>query len=176
MAVMTWTAPEVDRLRPPTTADERETLDTFLDLHRQTLLAKCAGLTAEQLKTASAPPSNMTLLGLLRHLTEVERAWFSVRAGGASESWRYCSDENPDGDFDDVAQADAEENYAAYVAECETSRQVAAKLPLEHTFLHPRYQKQMSLRWVYVHMIEEYARHNGHADLIRERIDGATGE
>jgi hypothetical protein len=176
MLAMTWTAPAVERVDEPTLGDERTILDGYLDWHRQTLLWKCAGLTAEQLKIASAPPSNLTLLGLVRHMTEVERWWFTIRVHGAAPNPIYCTDESPDGDFDDIADADPEADFARYAAECQASRKSVAGLPLEHTFISPRRQREIGLRWVYVHMIEEYARHNGHADLIRERIDGATGD
>jgi len=176
IADMTWTAPQVDRTFDVYTGDERTLLESFLEWHRQTLLWKCSGLTAQQLATATVEPSKLTLLGLLRHMTDVERVWFSRRVGGQAIEPVYWTDASPDGDFDDVATADAEADYARYLAECQRSREVAAQLPLEHEFLHPRDQYAMSLRWVYIHMIEEYARHNGHADLIRERIDGATGE
>ncbi len=176
MSGMTWTAPDIERIEPPLVGDERASLDGFLDYHRQTLLWKCSGLSAEQLRTAASPPSTVTLLGLLRHLTEVEHGWFSTRVTESPESLIYCTDENPDGDFDDIATADPGADYAAYLAECQRSRDVVANLSLDHTFIHPRRQTEMSLRWVYLHMIEEYARHNGHADLIREAIDGATGE
>jgi hypothetical protein len=176
MRGMTWTAPQVDRNLYAAVGDERTLLETFLDYHRQTLLWKCAGLDAEALRTASAPPSNLTLLGLVRHMTEVERWWFSTRVAGAPHVEVYCTDERPDADFEDVEQADPQADFAAFAAECQRSREVAAAYPLEHTFIHPRRQREMSLRWVYLHMIEEYARHNGHADLIRERIDGVTGD
>jgi hypothetical protein len=173
---MTWTAPAVERVMEPRIGDERTILEGYLDWHRQTLLWKCSGLTAEQLKTASAPPSNLTLLGLVRHMTEVERWWFTVRVHGRSPSPVYCTDESPDGDFDDIAGADPEADIARFLAECQASRESIAGLPLEHSFLHPIRHQEMSLRWVTMHMLEEYARHNGHADLIRERIDGATGQ
>ncbi len=176
LAGMTWTAPQIERVEPPLTADERASLDGFLDYHRQILLWKCSGPTAEQLRRAASPPAKLTLLGLLRHLTEVEHGWFSVRVGRAPESWVYCTDARPDADFDDIATADPAADYAAYLAQCQRSREVVAGLPLEFTFVHPRSGEEMSLRWTYLHMIEEYARHNGHADLIREAIDGATGE
>jgi hypothetical protein len=175
MSTMMWTAPQVDRTRPPTVGDERALLDGFLDWNRQTLLWKCSGLTADQLKIVAAP-STLTLLGLVRHLTDVEQWWFNVRAAGQPEHPLYGTDENPDGDFDDIAGADAEADIAAYRAQWQASRDAVAPLSLDHTFWHPRYEKQISVRWVYLHMLEEYARHNGHADLIRERIDGATGE
>jgi uncharacterized damage-inducible protein DinB len=151
-------------------------LQGWLDWHRQTLLSKCAGLTAEQLKLASATPSNLTLLGLVRHMTEVERSWFRTRAAGEADAGDvYCTPDNLDGDFDDVAGADAEANLNAYAAELPVCDKAVAGLPLEHEFSTSR-RPGISLRWVYLHMIEEYARHNGHADLIRERIDGVTGD
>ena len=171
-----WTAPTVTRVDEPLTGDERPMLEGWLEWHRQTLLMKAAGLTDDQLKLASVEPSNLTLLGLIRHMTEVERSWFRRRAAGdAGAGFVYSSDDNQDGDFDDVAGADAEANYAAYVAELDLARKAVAALPLDHEF-RSRQNKPMSLRWVYLHMIEEYARHNGHADLIRERIDGAVGD
>src|SRR3954467_11485566 len=104
----TWTAPSAHRVDEPFTGPERAMLQGWLDWHRQTLLSKCAGLTAEQLKTASAEPSNLTLLGLVRHLTEVERGWFRRHAAGdPTLEHAYCTDASPDGDFDDVAGADA---------------------------------------------------------------------
>jgi uncharacterized damage-inducible protein DinB len=173
--VTTWTAPEANRVDELRTGPERPMLQSWLDWHRQTLLSKCAGLTAEQLRSASAEPSNLTLLGLVRHMTEVERAWFTLRAANRPEAGLvYCSDDNVDGDFDDIADADPEAALTAYTAELATSDQAAAHLPLDHEF--PLRGKTFSLRWVYLHMIEEYARHNGHADLLRERIDGATGD
>ena len=171
----TWTAPEVTRVTEPFTGDERPMLEGWLDWHRQTLLGKAAGLTAEQLKIASAEPSNLTLLGLIRHMAEVERSWFRTRAAGQDVGMIYCTDDNEDGDFDDVADADAEADYATFLAEVELAREAAKGLPLDHEFSTPR-RSVISLRWVYLHMIEEYARHNGHADLLRERIDGATGD
>jgi len=174
---MTWTAPAIDRTSDDFyTGDERTLLDAFLEFHRQTLLWKCSGLTAEQLRTATVEPSKLSLLGLLRHMADVERVWFSRRLLGSPLDAIYWSEERPDGDFDDLADADAEADYATYLAECQRAREAAADLPLEYEFAHGRKDAQISLRWVYIHMIEEYARHNGHADLIRERIDGATGE
>jgi uncharacterized damage-inducible protein DinB len=171
-----WTAPAATRDEEPVTGDERAMLDGWLEWHRQTLLTKLTGLTAEQLKTASVEPSNLTLLGLLRHMSEVERSWFRTRAAGdPTATLIYCADDNSDGDFDDVADADAEANYAFHLEELDRVRKTAAALPLDHEFAHRRFSA-MSLRWVYLHMIEEYARHNGHADLLRERIDGATGD
>lgn len=159
------------------TGDERTILAGYLDWHRLTLLRKCSGLNQDQLKRASVEPSDLTLLGLVRHMAEVERWWFRNRAAGISLTELYCSDASPDGDFDDIADADAEADFATYHAECELARAAVARLPLDHTFIHPTdSQVRRNLRWVYVHLIEEYARHNGHADLLRERIDGVTGQ
>jgi uncharacterized damage-inducible protein DinB len=171
----TWTAPDVDRKPEPRTGDERTLLEGWLDYHRDTLLMKCAGLTAEQLKQRSAEPSALTLLGLVRHMALVERTWFRNRAAGEDVPWLYCTDDNLDGDFDDVAGADAEADFATYRAELDTVRQTAAGLSLDQEF-STSWSPAISVRWVYLHMIEEYARHNGHADLLRERIDGVTGD
>jgi hypothetical protein len=172
---MTWTAPEITRTPAPHLAGEREMLEGWLDFQRQTLLFKCAGLTAEQLRRKEVPPSSLTLLGLVRHMAEVERIWFRRQVAGQDMPWLYCTDESPDGDFDDVEKADPSADFATYTSECEQSRAAIADLPLEHEFHNPRRDTALSLRWVYVHMIEEYARHNGHADLLRERVDGRTG-
>jgi uncharacterized damage-inducible protein DinB len=171
----TWTAPEAQRVSEPTTGSERPMLQGWLDWQRQTLLSKCAGLTAEQLKRATVEPSNLTLLGLVRHMAEVERVWFRTRAAGEPEvDDLYWTEEQPDADFENVAGADAEADYAAYLTEVEAADRVAGGLGLDHEFQGR--DRPMSLRWVYLHMIEEYARHNGHADLIRERLDGVTGD
>ncbi len=172
---MTWTAPAVERTDPPYVADERAMLETWLDYHRETLLWKCAGLTGEQLARRSVEPSGLSLLGLVRHMAEVERWWFRRNFAGEPISDLYCTDASPDGDFDDTGPDGAEQDFAAFVAECDAARKAVVGRSLDDTFVHPRRQATMSLRWVYVHMIEEYARHNGHADLLRERVDGVTG-
>jgi hypothetical protein len=173
---MTWTAPAPERTEPPIAAPEREQLEAWLDYHRQTLLVKCAGLTGEQLATASVPPSNLTLLGLVRHMAEVERAWFRTRFAAQPGDWIYCTDEQPDADLENVDPAAAEQDYATYLQEVELARAAVAGRDLDETFFYARRKGDMDLRWIYVHMIEEYARHNGHADFLRERIDGATGD
>ncbi|HEY0530634.1 MAG TPA: DinB family protein [Actinoplanes sp.] len=169
----TWTAPPAQRVDELKTGSERAALQSWLDWHRQTLLSKCAGLTAEQLKTASVPPSNLTLLGLVRHMTEVERSWFRDRVADETAEAVYFTEQQPDADFENVADADAEADYARFLAELKLADAAVAGLPLEQEFHH---RVTRDLRWVYIHMIEEYARHNGHADLLRERIDGATGD
>jgi uncharacterized damage-inducible protein DinB len=174
-APVTWTAPDIARVNVPVVGDERAILEGYLDWHRQTLLFKCAGLTADQLKCRSIEPSGLTLLGLVRHMAEVERWWFRRRAAGIELGELYCTEESEDGDFDDIDDADPERDFATFLAECDLARAAVAELSLEHVFHHPKRGRDMSLRWVYVHMIEEYARHNGHADILRERIDGVTG-
>jgi hypothetical protein len=138
------------------------------------LLYKCAGLTAEQLAQRPVPPSNLSLLGLIRHLTDVERSWFRIRFAG-EEVQRLYDRDGQDPDFDNATPADAGVDYAAFVSEIELCRPATAGHQLDETFLHTRGGKQINLRWVYVHMIEEYARHAGHADLLRERVDGSKG-
>ncbi|MFR9777984.1 DinB family protein [Micromonospora sp. MS34] len=172
---MTWRAPEIVRTPETTVGDERTMLESWLDFHRQTLLMKCAGLTAEQLGTASVEPSALTLLGLVRHMAEVEAWWFRENFAGQRVDYPYFTPEHPDADHD-VSTADAEADFATYRREVELARAAAAGRGLDETFTEVGAKKRtFNLRWVYVHMIEEYARHNGHADLIRERIDGVTG-
>jgi hypothetical protein len=107
-------------------------------------------------------------------MTEVENGWFATYLAGENHDW-YTSPDDPDGDFDQLDSAPTEEVFAAFRTECDRSRRVAADVDLEHTFVSRRGNTN-SLRWAYNHMIEEYARHNGHADLLRERIDGAVGD
>jgi uncharacterized damage-inducible protein DinB len=151
-------------------------LEAWLDYHRATLQWKCAGLDGEQLCRRSVEPSSMSLLGLVRHMAEVERSWFRRRLAGQDVPRIYCGPGREDGDFDDVDPAGAEEDFTTYGREVDAAREVAERHSLDETFVHQRYEVEMDLRWVYVHMIEEYARHNGHADLLRERIDGVTGD
>jgi uncharacterized damage-inducible protein DinB len=162
------------RIEPPRVADERGMYQSWLDFHRGTLLWKCSGLTDGQLRTASVSPSSLTLLGLVRHMAEVERSWFRSRSAGLKLPYLYCSDDDEDGDFDNVEDAVFEQDFATFRDECAAADEAVRERTLDTTF--DGRNGPISLRWVYVHMIEEYARHNGHADLIRERIDGATGD
>jgi uncharacterized damage-inducible protein DinB len=171
---MTWTASDVTRHDEPFVGDERAMLEGFLDWHRDTLLVKCAGLTGEQLAAQACPPSNLSLLGLVRHMTDVERTWFRIRWGGQTIDRVYARQDRPDAAFEEVDPAHAERDIARLTAEVELARQAVADLPLDTIFVSERWG-EMSLRWGLCHMIEEYARHNGHADLIRERVDGRTG-
>ncbi|MDA8320038.1 MAG: DinB family protein [Actinomycetota bacterium] len=172
-----WTAPAVTRTEPDLIADERTSLEQWLDYHRSTLLMKCAGLTAGQLKQRAVPPSRLSLLGLVRHMVEVERWWFRMNADGQDIGFIY----DPDGvglDFEQVEDADAAADLATFAAECAAARAAAAGHGLDEVVPnrgdHP--ERERDIRWIYVHMIEEYARHNGHADLLREAIDGTTGD
>ncbi|MEU2611767.1 DinB family protein [Micromonospora sp. NPDC007271] len=173
---MTLRAPEITRKNEPYVGDERTMLEGWLDYHRDTLLLKCAGLTADQLRTASVEPSALTLLGLVRHMAEVEAWWFRENVAGEPVEYPYFTPETPDADHD-VSNADAEADFATYHREVALARAASADRSLDETFIEVGPKKRtFNLRWVYVHMIEEYARHNGHADLIRERIDGVTGD
>ena len=172
-----WTAPAVERAEPDRVAGERAALEQLLDFHRATLLMKCSGLTAGQLKRRAVPSSQLSLLGLVRHLTEVERWWFRMNANSEQLDSPYDPEENG-ADFKDTADADAAANIAAYEEEIEAARAALAGKSLDLTVPSPGDDGAPSrdIRWIYLHMIEEYARHNGHADLLREAIDGATGE
>src|SRR5215467_3134809 len=122
---MVWTAPQVTRGRGPLDAiagDERTLAEAWLDLHRQTLLWKCGGLTAEQLKVRAIEPSNLSLLGLVRHMAEVERDWFRTRFAGVQVGYLYCSDDDLNAEFN-VDTADAESDFAIYTHEIEAVRQ-----------------------------------------------------
>jgi Protein of unknown function (DUF664) len=171
---VTWTAPIPPPLADgPLTGDERPILEGFLRWQRHTLLATCAGLTGEQLATASTPPSNLTLLGLVRHLAKVERIWFRQRvAGDTALPWLYDPALGKDHDFEHLDPAQAEEAFAVHARECALADKAASAVPLDHEF--ELRGETYSLRLVYVHVIYEYSRHNGHADLLRERIDGST--
>lgn len=166
------------RTEPAQNADERTMLEGWLDYHRKTLEWKCEGLTDAQLRTAAVPPSELSLLGLVRHMADVERGWFRRMLAGEDASPIHYSDADPDGEFHLTEEDTWKEAYATWQAEIGEARRCAAGFGLDDlsrgTGRHT--EEPFSLRWIYTHMIEEYARHNGHADLLRERLDGATGE
>ncbi|KQX14958.1 Mini-circle protein [Streptomyces sp. Root431] len=168
----------VPRVDPSTTSGEREALEQWLDFHRATLASKCEGLDDAQLRTLSAPPSDLNLLGLVRHMAEVERGWFRrVLAGEKEAGWIYSTAEDSDRDIHATDEDTYEEAYATWQAEIAHARTLAAPHGLDDLGVgEHRTGRTFNLRWIYLHMIEEYARHNGHADLLRERIDGATGD
>ena len=162
------------RPEPPLEADERATLAGFLDWQRATLAWKCAGLTDGQLRERSVPPSGMSLLGLVRHLAEVERGWFRSVLAAEDLPDIYCTPEDRDADFRDVDTSSVSEAFATWKAECDRARAIVAAAPSLAVTGSGR-TRRYSLRWILTHMIEEYARHNGHADLIRELVDGSVG-
>ena len=161
------------RSEPPYILGERAMLEAWLEFHRTTLLLKCEGLDDVSRKARPIPSSLLSLHGLLRHMGEVERSWFrrTLLVDDCGRIWL-------DPDIDDselvpLDDADWESDVATWQAECDASRAAAAAHALDDTGL--RHGEPCSLRWIYVHMIEEYARHNGHADLLRELVDGAVG-
>ncbi|MER6539228.1 DinB family protein [Streptomyces sp. 900105755] len=167
-----------ERRAPDVDADERSMLEGWLEFHRQTLAVKCEGLTDAQLRTPSVEPSPLTLMGLVRHMADVERSWYRRVLAGEEAPPLYFTDEDPDAEFRLTEAHTWQEAYAVWQAEIEAARRAAAGFGLDDLSKgrHRRSGEQFNLRWIHTHMIEEYARHNGHADLIRERIDGATGE
>ena len=165
---------------PPDHAPEKETLVAFLNFYRAVLVRKAEGITDAQARVAAAPPSDLNLLGLVRHMAAVEHHWFNRWWAASGEKWLFHSPADPDLDMHPTEAdtvADAVALFRAKVAEADA---VIAAANLE-----ARAQKsetrdgrhfQPSMRWILVHLIEEYARHCGHADLIRQAIDGATGD
>jgi uncharacterized damage-inducible protein DinB len=153
---------------------EREMLEGWLEFHRTTLLLKCEGLDDEVRKRRPIPTSKLSLHGLVRHMAEVERNWFHrvlLREPDAPSIWFDPAVD--DSELVPLDDADWAADLASWLAECDASRSAAAGHELDDTGV--RRGQPCSLRWIYNHMIEEYARHNGHADLIRELLDGSTG-
>jgi uncharacterized damage-inducible protein DinB len=161
----------------PRLGDERATLNEFLRTQRLTLQLKCHGLDAEQMARRSVQPSTMSLLGLVRHMAEVERAWFHRRFAGLDVPKRYQTEADPDADFNGAVADPAvvAEAWAAWREEVAFSDRFASEHDLDFVGADSE-GEPVSLRELLVHMIEEYARHNGHADLLRERIDGRMGQ
>lgn len=157
------------RVRPTYARDERELLERWLEFHRSTLSAKCEGLTDAQRKDRPIAQSELSLHGLVRHLTETERNWFQrVLRGDLSQTQIW-----PEGALVPLDEANWEDDLDVWRAECQASRRAAQRRGLDDCGLWR--DKQISLRSIYLHMIQEYARHNGHADLIRELEDGSVG-
>jgi len=163
------------RVDPPRLGDERDTLVAFLEWHRQTFELKCSNVAPERLSARGVPPSGLSLHGLLRHLAGVERWWFRQQFAGEDLPLLYYSDDDPDEDFH-ILDGDVADAFTVWKDECDRSRQiVAGARTLDETGTETASGEPFSLRWVLVTMIAEYAQHNGHADLLREQIDGATG-
>jgi Protein of unknown function (DUF664) len=163
------------RAELPNVGDEREILTSFLDWHRATLELKCSGVPPERLSERLVQPSSLSLHGLVRHLAGVERWWFQIQFAREEVPMLYYSDDDPDQDFESL-DGDVEKALEVWRGECRRSREiVAAAKSLDETGIRKSTGKPISLRRILVAMIAEYARHNGHADLLRERIDGAVG-
>jgi Protein of unknown function (DUF664) len=164
-----------ERIDPPLIAGEREMLRAYLDFHRATLAMKCDGLTDEELRRRSMPPSTLSLLGLVRHMAEVERTWFR-KVINREDIPLVWSDE---GDYQvayDASTSTRAEAFGAWQAEVEHSRRIEREAESLDVVAHqPRWGEDVSLRLVMLHLIHEYARHNGHADFLREGIDGTVG-
>ncbi|OPC78987.1 Mini-circle protein [Embleya scabrispora] len=160
---------------PPVTGDEREMMRAFLDFHRATLAMKCEGLSDEELRRQSMPPSTLSLLGLVRHMAEVERTWFR-RVINAEDIPLVWSDE---GDFQvayDASKSTRSEAFAAWETEVAHARRIEAEAESLDVIGHnAKWDQDVSLRLVMLHLMHEYARHNGHADFLREGVDGTVG-
>jgi len=165
----------VDRIDPAPGQDEKTTMLAFLDYHRATFAWKCEGLDAEQLARRAIPPSDLSLLGLLRHLADVERNWWG-RVIGQEHRPKYYDDGAPDSSIRNVSADEAlvAEAYANWNEAIAEGRAIAESADLDQWF--DSRHGPLTVRWLYAHLLEEYARHNGHADLLRECIDGAVGE
>jgi uncharacterized damage-inducible protein DinB len=162
------------RTEPPYVLSERAMLEAWLEFHRTTLLLKCEGLDDAGRKSRPVATSNLSLHGLVRHMAEVERNWFRralLSEPDAPPIWFDPAVE--DSELVPLDDADWDADLSTWKAECDHSRAAAAERQLDDEGL--RRGEPVSLRWIYVHMIEEYARHNGHADLIRELVDGDVG-
>ena len=172
-----WIVTSVERSDPDRISDERTALDQWMDFHRATLIMKCAGLTSEQLKMRALPPSNLSLLGLVRHMQDVERSWFRRNADQQDLPFLFWEGDD-EADFDEVDGADAPTDIENYWAEVQAAKQAVQPHSLDEVVPSAGHHvgRTRNIRWIYIHMIEEYARHNGHADLLREKIDGSTGE
>ena len=169
-----FVAPEDDPRTDGGFVGERDTLTGYLRDQRLTLEMKCAGLDAEALARRSVPPSTLSLLGLVRHMAAVEQLWFRNHLAGQDQPRHYRTDEDRDGDFNGAVADPAvvEEAFARWRGEIAFAEQFVRDTE-DLGFVGPRGD---ALQEVLVHMIEEYARHNGHADLLRERIDGRIGQ
>jgi uncharacterized damage-inducible protein DinB len=171
---MIWTAPALEPDPDgPLAGDDRPILEGFLAWQRRTLGNLCAGLTGEQLAARAVPPSNLSLLGLIRHMAKVERIWFRQRMAAEPVGPMYDPEPGKDADFDDLDPQRADDDLARWTEECRRADAAVAGIDFGATITHRG--EVYSLRAIYIHMIAEYARHNGHGDLLRERIDGSTG-
>lgn len=162
------------RYGAPIAAGEKEVLEGFLDHYRALLLALCEGLSEEELRRPMVA-SGTCLLGLVKHLSLVERWWFQENVGNEPHDFEFDA-ADPDADFRIEDGETAEQIFGMYRASCTKSREVLAGVTLDDLIQGSKRSRDYNVRWVVVHMIEETARHVGHLDLIREQLDGATGE
>ncbi|HSZ35851.1 MAG TPA: DinB family protein [Acidimicrobiales bacterium] len=168
--------PAVTRPEPPQVGDDRAMLPPWLDYQRATLLWKCQMLEGDALVRRSVPPSPISLLGIVRHMMLVEWHWFERVFAATGTPEPFSTEEDEDADWNDLDPARAMEDIERFQRQCDISRGIVAVTPsMDQLAAQPR-GEAMSLRWIMVHMIEEYARHNGHADFLRELIDGEVGE
>jgi hypothetical protein len=168
--------PPVTRPEPPLSGDERAMVTVWLDYQRATLQWKCDGLEGRLLVHQGVPPSTLSLLGLVRHMTIVEWFWFEHIFGGGDSPKPISTDHDPDADFNDLSAERAGADLDLFRRRCDVSRGIVAAAPGLDALAASSGRGEVSLRWIMIHMIEEYARHNGHADFLRELIDGAVGE
>ena len=168
-----WIAPELGEVDGPAVGPDRPMLEGYHAYQRRTFRNICAGLTAEQLASRPLPSTNLSLLGLARHLAKVERVWLRIRAGREQIEPLFDPALGTDYDFEHIDAADAEAAFATYDEECRLGDLAAAHADFDD-LIEWRYGT-WSVRMIYVHLIGEYARHNGHADLLRQAIDGVTG-
>jgi uncharacterized damage-inducible protein DinB len=166
---------QVTRTETPFEGSEKQLLEAFLDYHRATILLKAEGLSeAEQRR--SLTPTGTSLLGLIKHLAYVERWWFQWIWAGDDVDFPW-TEEDPDADFRIEPDESAAQIVAFYRAETERNRVITVEAELEAEARRKHHgEGRPRLRWVLLHLIQETARHNGHADIVRELIDGTTGE
>ena len=168
-----WT--DDDRPRIPRVAAEREALAAYLEYYRATVEMKCRGLTPEQTRTQSMPPSTLSLHGLVRHLAGVERWWFQQNFKRRDVPSLFVAADNPNLDFEPPSDADFAADLETWRAECAVSREIVAAHDLDDTARPLDWYEDIDLRWLVLRMITEYAQHCGHVDLLREGVDGRTG-
>ena len=169
----------IDRVDPPDHASEKEMLVAFLDYYRATLLLKASGLSDDEARRASVPPSDLNLMGLVRHMAAVEHHWYRRWWERSAKDWMFPGPD-PDADMHPGPEDTMADAVAMFEREVAHARTVTDGAELDDRSAHSAVRAgndfRPSMRWVLVHMIEEYARHCGHADLIRQAIDGATGD
>lgn len=171
--VTTYKSP--DRTHSLNYGSEQELLESFLSSNRSTLLAKCDGLTLEQLRQRPVATSSMSLLGLVRHMALVEQWWFEKVLRGDESTLVFSDAADPDYEWNNL-DSSIEETFETFYAVTERINDYVSTCTLDQEAVgEDRRSGHRTLRWIYLHMIEEYARHNGHADLLRELIDGSVG-